>query len=155
MLDGATAANAFHAPLKTRRSATKHYLGTAHDITRPRNTLFLYLKLLIPFLKKILHIFWHINKLTQSHTLKRNTGICCASNSAPSQNDLPASFFIQKYPLLIWLCIHFLQFRPRRRGRPVYQRKGRTPPAVASNLNLWPSLPLLLPPDPSGSFSFS
>ena len=54
---------------------------------------FLYLKLLIPFLKKILHIFWHINKLTQSHTLKRNTGICCASNSAPSQNDLPASFF--------------------------------------------------------------
>jgi len=26
------------------------------------------------------------------------------------------SFFIQKYPLLTWLCIHFLQSQPRGRG---------------------------------------
>ena len=64
------------------------------------------------------------------------------------------SFFIQKYPLLIWLCIHFLQSPPRGRGRPSYQRKERTPPAVASKINLWPSLLPLYSEEVGGGRSY-
>jgi hypothetical protein len=35
------------------------------------------------------------------------------------------SFFIQKYPLLIWLCIHFLQSQPRGHGDKERGRRGR------------------------------
>ena len=64
------------------------------------------------------------------------------------------SFFIQKYPLLIWLYIHFLQSQHRERRKPGPEDRGRTPPSAASNISLRPSFPCLCSKEVGGGWSY-
>jgi len=64
------------------------------------------------------------------------------------------SFFIQKYPLLIWLCIHFLQPSLEDRKRPGPEAGEDATSSGLHNSFLWPLLPCLYVEEVGGEWSY-
>ena len=64
------------------------------------------------------------------------------------------SFFIQKYPLLIWLCIHFLQPSLKGQKRPGPEAGEDATSSGLHHSYLWPLLPCLYFREVGGEWSY-
>ena len=64
------------------------------------------------------------------------------------------SFFIQQYPLLIWLCIHFLQPSLKVQKRPGPEAGEDATSSGLHHSYLWPLLPCLYFKEVGGEWSY-